>query len=66
MKRTGEERRGSVRTGGVRNEDGRMESVMSEGGRWEEGEGATEEKTGAVSGSHTAEPVQIPDYSIEK
>ena len=29
-----------------------------------EGKGATEEKTGAASGSHTAEPVQIPDCSI--
>jgi hypothetical protein len=42
---------------GMRREVVRRENEMREG------KGATEEKTGAASGSHTAEPVQIPDCS---
>ena len=55
-----------ARSEGVKMRGVRREGVMGEGVRKEESEGATEEKTGAVSGSHTAEPVQIPDCSIEK
>jgi hypothetical protein len=49
---------------GVRREGVRREVVRNEDKEVrEEGKGATEEKTGAASGSHTAEPVQIPDCS---
>ena len=68
MKRIGEGKREAVRQEGVRSEMRvvRKEHVMSEGVRKEESEGAIEEKIGAVSDSHTAEPVQIPDCSTAK
>ena len=65
VKRIEKGEREGVRWEGVGREGVRREVVRREDKEVrEEGKGATEEKTGAASGSHTAEPVQIPDCSI--